>query len=705
MGYQLFNRLSNRLFFAVLTTALLVGLAISSVQILLDVQSAQENLERQANQLLAMMREPATQSAYNLDRTMASQVIEGLFQNESIFYAAIKTETEPSLATHKKPLKDFKYRELSNFLFGQSLYFSLPLEGTIKTRMSDRTKYFTATAHYGVLEINIDPSYATEALTERGFQIIFSGLLQSMLFGLVLYLIFHGMITRPMAKMTKSLESIDPLQPSRVQLEAPKGHEADEMGTWVNKINSLFSSIESHNNQRRVAEAHVERLSNYDMLTELPNRMLLNKRIEQSIAEADEKNAIFAVLWCALDDFNSVNLLHSYNAGDRLLLSLSERLQQEMQSIQTISRIGGDVFSLVLPITNTHLDAAKSAQRVLELIRRPFQIDEIQLSITSSIGISVYPHDGSTSDELLKHAENVMQLAKAQGGNRYQFFVESVDEKIKETKRLEKSLSVALNEDQFSLLFQPQIDLSNMKISGAEALVRWHHPEKGLVPPDEFIPLAENNQTIIAIGKWIIDESCRALSLWHNAGFSHLTISINVSAIQLHQSNLIRVLKDAIKKYQLNPHTIVLEITETAVMSNLDAAVRMLKHIKQIGIQIAIDDFGTGYASLNHLKRLPFDKVKVDKTFIEDMLDSPENATIVGAIIKLGHNLDMQVIAEGTETQEQIKFLQQCHCDFAQGYYYSRPVNSNEVISLLRKDNPTNQVNNLYTLNPPNPEK
>jgi len=631
MNYQLFNRLSNRLFFAVLTTALLVGLAISCVQILLDVQSAQENLEKQAHQLLAMMKEPATQSAYNLDRAMAEQVIEGLFQNEAIFYAAIKTETEPSLATNKKPLKNFKYRDLSNFLFGQSLYFSLPLEGTIKTRMSDRTKYFTATAHYGVLEINIDPSYATQALTERGFQIIYSGLLQSMLFGLVLYLIFHGMITRPMAKMTKSLESIDPLQPSRVQLEAPKGHESDEMGTWVNKINGLFSSIESHNNQRRVAEAHVERLSNYDMLTELPNRMLLNKRIEESILEADEQNAIFAVLWCALDDFNSVNLLHSYNAGDRLLLSLSERLQNEMQSIQTISRIGGDVFSLVLPITNTHLDAAKSAQRVLELIRRPFQIDEIQLSITSSIGISVYPHDGSTSDELLKHAENVMQLAKAQGGNRYQFFVESVDEKIKETKRLEKSLSAALNEDQFSLLFQPQIDLTDMKISGAEALVRWHHPEKGLVSPDEFIPLAENNQTIIAIGKWIIDESCRALSLWHNAGFSHLTISINVSAIQLHQSNLIRVLKDAIKKYQLNPHTIILEITETAVMSNLDAAVRMLKHIKQIGIQIAIDDFGTGYASLNHLKRLPFDKVKVDKTFIEDMLDSPENATIVGA--------------------------------------------------------------------------
>ncbi|OUR89470.1 hypothetical protein A9Q81_21725 [Gammaproteobacteria bacterium 42_54_T18] len=705
MSHQLFDRLSNRLFFAVLTTALLVGLAISSVQILLDVQSAQENLEKQANQLLAMMKEPATQSAYNLDRGMAEQVIEGLFQNEAIFYAAIKTETEPSLATNKKPLKNVKYRELSNFLFGQSLYFSLPLEGTIKTRMSDRTKYFTATAHYGVLEINIDPSYATLALTERGLQIIFSGLLQSMLFGLVLYLIFHGMITRPMAKMTKSLESIDPLQPSRVPLEAPKGHQSDEMGTWVNKINSLFSSIESHNNQRRVAEAHVERLSNYDMLTELPNRMLLNKRIEQSILEADDKNAIFAVLWCALDDFNSVNLLHSYNAGDRLLLSLSERLQHEMQSIQTISRIGGDVFSLVLPITNTHLDAAKSAQRVLELIRRPFQIDEVQLSITSSIGISVYPHDGDTSDELLKHAENVMQLAKAQGGNRYQFFVESVDEKIKETKRLEKSLSVALNEDQFSLLFQPQIDLSNMKISGAEALVRWHHPEKGLVPPDEFIPLAENNQTIISIGKWIIDESCRALSLWHNAGFSHLTISINVSAIQLHQSNLIRVLKDAIKKYQLNPHRIILEITETAVMSNLDAAVRMLKHIKQIGIQIAIDDFGTGYASLNHLKRLPFDKVKVDKTFIEDMLDSPENATIVGAIINLGHNLDMQVIAEGTETLEQIKYLQQCHCDFAQGYYYSRPVNSNEVISLLRKDNPTNQVNNLYPLTPQNPER
>ncbi|OUS25187.1 hypothetical protein A9Q99_21535 [Gammaproteobacteria bacterium 45_16_T64] len=701
MSYQFFNSLSNRLFFVVLVTSLILGLMISSIQIFLDVRSAQVNIEKQAHNLLAMMKEPATQSAYNLDRPMAEQVVEGLFQNEAVFYAAIKTETEPSLAVGKKPLSDFKYRELSNLLFGQSLYFSLPLEGTIKTRLSDRSEYFTATAHYGVLEINLDPSYATLALAERSFRIIFSGLLQSTTFGVVLYLIFHGMITRPMAKVTTSLESIDPLQPSRIQLEAPRGHESDEIGTWIKNINGLFLTIENHNNQRRVAEAHVERLSNYDMLTELPNRMLLNKRIEQSILEADHQNAIFAVLWCALDDFNSVNLLHSYNAGDRLLLSLSERLQNEMQSIQTISRIGGDIFALVLPNISTHLEAAKTAQRVLELIRRPFQIEDMQLAITASIGISVYPHDGATSDELLKHAENVMQLAKAQGGNRYQFFVESVDQKIKDTKRLEKSLTAALNEEQFSLLFQPQINLSTMKISGAEALVRWHHPEKGLVPPSEFIPLAENNQTIIAIGKWIIDESCRALSLWHNAGFPHLTVSINVSAIQLHQSNLIRVLKDAIKKYQLDPSTLILEITETAVMSNLDAAIRMLKHIKQIGIQIAIDDFGTGYASLNHLKRLPFDKVKVDKSFIDDMLEGPENATIVGAIIKLGHNLNMQVIAEGTETLDQIEFLQKAHCDFAQGYYYSRPVNSNEVITLLRKDSDSAPNSNLFPLNPP----
>ena len=429
MSQHLFNRLSNRLLFVVLTTALTMGLIISSVQILLDVESAKENLEKQASALLAMMKEPATQSAYNLDRNMAQQVIEGLFQNEAIFYAAIKTETEPTLATEKKPLAEFKYRKISNLLFGQSLYFSLPLEGTIKTRLSDRSEYFTATAHYGVLEINVDPSYATQALTERSLRVIVSGLLQSTFLGLVLYLIFHGMITRPMEKMTKSLESIDPLQPSRIHLEAPKGHESDEMGAWIKKINGLFSTIESHNNQRRVAEAHVERLSNYDMLTELPNRMLLNKRIEQSIVEADQQNAIFAVLWCALDDFNAVNLLHSYNAGDRLLLSLSERLQHEMQTVQTISRIGGDIFALVLPNISTHIEAAKMAQRALELIRRPFLIDDIQLAITASIGISVYPHDGATSEELLKHAENVMQLAKTQGGNRYQFFVESVDEK------------------------------------------------------------------------------------------------------------------------------------------------------------------------------------------------------------------------------------------------------------------------------------
>ncbi|PCJ43191.1 MAG: GGDEF-domain containing protein [Moraxellaceae bacterium] len=701
MNFHFFNRLSNRLFFVVLSTALAMGLLISSIQIFLDVRYAQEDIKKQAHQLLAMMKDPATQSAYNIDRSMAEQVVEGLFQNEAVFYAAIKTEIEPSLASNKRPLKEFKYRELSNMIFGQSLYFSLPLNGTIKTRLSNRADYFTATAHYGVLEINIDPAYATQALTEQASQIIYSGILQSTSFGIVLTLIFHVMITLPMTRMTKSLESIDPLRPSSVQLEAPKGHKSDEMGLWINKINELFAAIESNSNKRQAAEAHVERLSHYDVLTELPNRVLLNKRIEQTIVDADQQNEIFSILWCGLDDFNSVNMLHSYNAGNHLLLSLSERLQQEMQTIQTISRVGGDIFALVLPNISSHLDAAKIAQRVLEVVRSPFQIDDTPVSITASIGISVYPHDGTTPDELLKHAENVVQLAKAQGGNRYQFFVESIDQKIKDTKRLEKSLSVALEQNQFSLLFQPQMNLKTMHISGVEALVRWHHPEHGLVPPADFIPLAENNQSIIAIGKWIIDESCKALSLWHEAGHPQLTMSINVSATQLHQSNLIPVIKKTLQKYNLNPNKIILEITETAVMSNLEAAIKMLKHIKKLGIQIAIDDFGTGYASLNHLKRLPFDKVKVDKTFIDDMLDSPENATIVGAIIKLGHNLNMEVIAEGTETLEQIDFLKKAHCDYAQGYYYSRPVNKNEILSMMEKAEPvTTTPSNLYPLNP-----
>ena len=685
MQGKLNSRLSNKLFFAVMGTALLMGLLLSIVQIMLDARQARKSLESEAQQILAMMKEPATQAAYNKDDVLAEQVVQGLFRNNAVFYAAVSIPEKPPLASEFRNKNIIPYRSLISTIFGQELSYTMELRGIAPgAENAGRNELF------GNLEVSLDPSGAANEFIERSKTIIVSGLTQAIVFGSVLYLIFQGLIARPMTSLLSSLEEIDPMRPAQNQLDAPKGHEDDELGAWVHKINDLFKAIEKYNSKRRVAEAHVERLSNYDMLTELPNRNMLLRRIEQSIQDANHQDDMFAVLYCALDDFKSVNLLHSYHAGDKLLLTLADRFRADLDPTHTIARVGGDVFAMVVPNLDNHYQAADVAQKVLDSVRRPFRLDNHSISLSATMGITIYPHDAATADQLLKNAENVMQLAKSQGGNNYQFYVANVDQRIRETKVLERQLATAAEDNQLQLVFQPQVNLVTGDVRGAEALVRWHHPERGMVSPIEFIPLAERTGAIVAIGEWVLKHSCYALRRWLEAGFHNLTISVNVSAIQLHQSDLVGTVKRLVRETGIPPQHLMLEITETAVMENVDLAIRLLKQMKDIGVQLAIDDFGTGYSSLSYLKKMPMDEVKIDRAFVQDMLEDPDNGTIVDAIIQLGHSLGLSVIAEGTETLDQIKYLQECECDVAQGYYYSQPIREDSFLTFL--SNQRNQV-------------
>lgn len=677
------SRLSNKLFFAVMGTALLMGLLLSVVQIMLDARQARKQLELDAQQILSMMKEPATQAAFDQNKALAEQVIEGLFRNPAVFYASISLPDEPPLATSFRNKNIIPYRSFISTIFGQELSYTLELTGYTEQPKQQHHTIPAPPKLFGNLEVSIDPTNAADAFIERSQTVLASGLAQAIVFGSVLYLIFQGLIARPMTSLITSLEEIDPMRPSQNILDAPKGHEDDELGAWVHKINDLFKAIEKYNSKRRVAEAHVERLSNYDMLTELPNRSLLVRRIEQSIQEANTHQDMFAVLYCALDDFKSVNLIHSYHAGDKLLLNLADRFRSELSPEHTIARVGGDVFAMVITHLDNHYQAADIGQKLLDCVRAPFPLDDHPINLSATIGITMYPNDAATADQLLKNAENVMQLAKSQGGNHYQFYVANVDQRIREAKVLEKQLSQAVEDNQLELVFQPQVNLVTGEVRGAEALVRWHHPEKGLVSPVEFIPLAERTGAIVAIGEWVLKASCETLKRWHDEGFNHMTLSINVSPIQLHQSNLVQTIKHLVEETGIPPHYLILEITETAVMENVDLAIRLLKEIKKIGVQLGIDDFGTGYSSLSYLKKMPMDEVKIDRAFVHDMLEDPDNGTIVDAIIQLGHSLGLSVIAEGTETLDQIKYLQECECDIAQGYYYSQPINEDAFTTFL----------------------
>ncbi|MGC1509710.1 putative bifunctional diguanylate cyclase/phosphodiesterase [Ketobacter sp.] len=677
MQGKLNSRLSNKLFFAVMGIALLMGLLLSIVQIMLDARQARSELENEAREIIAMMKEPATQAAIRGDRILAQHVVEGLFRNDAVFYAAITVSNSSILATASRDKHKIPYRFLIAPIFGQELSYTLDLQN------NDKAAGPVKPTVYGNLEVSVDPSGAAGVFVERSKTNIISGLTQAVLFGGVLYLIFQGLIARPMTSLLSSLEEIDPMRPSQNKLDAPSGHEDDELGAWVQKINDLFKAIEKYNSKRRVAEAHVERLSNYDMLTELPNRNMLLRRIEQSIQNANSQNEIFAVLYCALDDFKSVNLLHSYHAGDKILLTLSDRFRAELEPSHTIARVGGDVFGMVLPGISNLYQAADIAQTVLDSVRRPFSLDNHNIALSATIGITIYPNDAQNADQLLKNAENVMQLAKSQGGNNYQFYVANVDQRIRESKVLERQLATAVEQNQMELVFQPQVNLVSGEVRGAEALVRWRHPDRGLISPAEFIPLAERTGAIVGIGEWVLKACCYALKRWHEAGFQHLTISVNVSPIQLHQSDMVATVKRWVEETGIPAQHLVLEITETAVMDNVDLAIKLLKNMKEIGVQLAIDDFGTGYSSLSYLKKMPMDEIKIDRSFVLDMLEDPDNGTIVDAIIQLGHSLGLSVIAEGTETPEQIKYLQECECDVAQGFIYCKPVNEESLLRFL----------------------
>ncbi|MCG8671265.1 MAG: EAL domain-containing protein [Pseudomonadales bacterium] len=683
------SKLSNRLFLAAISVSVFIGILLSGTQILFDAKASRQELNQQFQSILGMVTDSATQAIYQLDKTMASQVIDGLFENPSVSYAGIMHYDGIALTERHRQLPRTAYEPISQLIFGEALTYTFPLQHKQITYLDakDSKAAKESIELYGHMIVTINPSLATESFINRASFLLLGGLVQSVCYGLALYFLFQFLITRPMTRIIKNLEDVNPNQPTFVALNIPKGHEDDEIGTWIKKVNGLFEAVKKYYGERLIAEAHVEHLSNYDLLTELPNRRLLIKHLEQTIAESNEKDQPFALLCCALDDFNAVNLLHSYHTGDKILLMLAERLRETIGNKSQLARLGGDMFALIVPNITPNNELKEIANKLLETIHLPFNIDQHSIQISASLGITCYPDDGINAETLLKNSENVMQLAKAQGGHGYEFYEQSVGERLRDTKLLEKSLSLVVQNEELQLEFQPQVLLATQQIIGVEALVRWHHPKRGLISPSEFIPIAENNQTIIKIGDWVLEQACRTLEFWKSVSptAENFTISVNVSAVQLHYSDLVKRITYLIQRYKINPWQLVLEITETAVMSNVDSAIDILSGLKETGVQIAIDDFGTGHSSLSYIKQMPLDKIKIDGSFVHDIMNDTNNATIVNAIIQLGHSLNYTVIAEGTETQAQVEYLSDCGCDIAQGYYFYKPLKATELLRVVKQ--------------------
>ncbi|MEK1838611.1 MAG: EAL domain-containing protein, partial [Pseudomonas sp.] len=645
MKLELKNSLSVKLLRVVLLSALIVGVVLSCAQIVFDAYKTRQAVASDAQRILDMFRDPSTQAVYSLDREMGMQVIEGLFQDDAVRMASIGHPHEAMLAQKTRELQHSNSRWLTDLILGQ--------ERTFTTQLVGRGPY---SEYYGDLSITLDTATYGKGFIVSSVIIFISGVLRAMAMALVLYLVYHWLLTKPLSRIIEHLTEINPDRPSAHKIPQLKGHEKNELGVWINTANQLLESIERNTHLRHEAENSLLRMAQYDFLTGLPNRQQLQQQLDKILVDAGKLQRRVAVLCVGLDDFKGINEQFSYQAGDQLLLALADRLRAHSGRLGALARLGGDQFALVQADIEQPYEAAELAQSILDDLEAAFALDHQQIRLRATIGITLFPEDGDSTEKLLQKAEQTMTLAKTRSRNRYQFYIASVDTEMRRRRELEKDLRDALIRDQFYLVYQPQISYRDHRVVGVEALIRWQHPEHGLVPPDLFIPLAEQNGTIIAIGEWVLDQACKQLREWHDQGFD-LRMAVNLSTVQLHHAELPRVVNNLLQMYRLPPRSLELEVTETGLMEDISTAAQHLLSLRRSGALIAIDDFGTGYSSLSYLKSLPLDKIKIDKSFVQDLLDDDDDATIVRAIIQLGKSLGMQVIAEGVETAEQEAYI------------------------------------------------
>ncbi|HEX8131354.1 MAG TPA: EAL domain-containing protein [Pyrinomonadaceae bacterium] len=429
--------------------------------------------------------------------------------------------------------------------------------------------------------------------------------------------------------------------------------------------------------------AQVDHLSYHDALTGLPNRILFEDRVAQAILSAQRNKQLLAVMLLDLDRFQTTNDTLGPMVGDRVLCDVAERLGLCVRAGDSIARLGSDEFALLLTQLETTKEAETLNQKIVAAFQHPFLCGTHELYLTASKGISFYPLDGTDTHSLLKNAGAALCQAKEQGGDEYQIYTAEMNAGSLKRLTMENRLRRALERDEFIVHYQPQADADTRKITGVEALVRWQHPDLGLVSPAEFIPLAEETGLMVPLGEWVLRIACAQNKAWQQAGFTKLSMSVNLSLRQFRQTNLTGMVEQVIRETGLDPTCLELELTESSVMMNTESAVTTLSKLQALGIRIAIDDFGTGYSSLNYLKNLPIDTLKIDRSFVRDAATNPVDAAIIQAIITLAHSLNLKVKAEGIETQEQLDFLRRLKCDEIQGYLLSRPLPAEALEQLL----------------------
>jgi diguanylate cyclase (GGDEF)-like protein len=508
-------------------------------------------------------------------------------------------------------------------------------------------------------------------------------------------------LTAAASKLQEDLQLASEREQASVSAQRAAAEETSDGSFWAQLILGVFAlatgavaggalvirtrQMELNIEQRKQAEGRITYLAYHDALTNLPNRTLLEDRLATALAQARRRDRMLALLYLDLDRFKRVNETIGHALGDQVLQSVVERLVAIVREADTVARVGGDEFAILLPEISRVQDAVDVAERVLHGLRQPLAIEHRELHATVSTGIAVHPNDAEEADTLMRNAAIAMYRAKEQGGDNYQLYAPAMNAPIADPLALESELRRALEREEFVLYYQPQVSIADWQIVGVEALIRWQHPKRGLVLPSAFIPMAEETGLIVSLGEWVLRTACAQAKAWQEAGLPALRVAANISGRHFQLRSLVNVVGQVLRETALDPHWLQLEITETVAVQDVDFTSRMLGELREMGVQIAIDDFGNGHSSLNYLKRLPIDDVKIDQYFVRDVTTDPNDAAIVGSIVAMAHGLNLKVVAEGVETQQQLAFLKDRRCDVVQGSLFSEPVPADAIQQIVAR--------------------
>lgn len=487
-------------------------------------------------------------------------------------------------------------------------------------------------------------------------------------------------ITAPITSLANTMEEVSRTKDYTVRAEV---HTVSELASLSHGFNSMLEEIALRDAALLERQERLYRLVNYDPLTGLPNRSLFRDRLAQTIRHAERSGEQLAVMFIDLDDFKLINDTHGHRVGDLLLVEVARRLEVETRDDDTLARLGGDEFIIIQNNIKSSENALQVGKKHLQNLLAAYQLDDKQLYVSASIGISLYPEHGESGEVLTKSADTAMYQAKKQGKNHVVLFTQALYTKASERLSLQSDLRRAVEQQEFMLCYQPRINLRNRSWSGAEALLRWHHPQHGMIMPSMFIALAEETGLIMELGAWVLNKACMQLQQWRTAGILLPHISVNISPLQFRRQNIVQLVGSAIAAAQICPQSLELEITESALMEDLDASIQTLRELQELGVRISIDDFGTGYSSLSHLRSLPVDILKIDRSFVMHADASQDDAQILSAIISMAHSLHLSVVAEGVETEAHQQLLQLHNCNEAQGYFYAKPMPADQVAAFL----------------------